>query len=66
MKCGDTILAEPDDRSLLHATNRRTPGGEPHRVVDRPADAAPTANPPRGTSGRSLIRHTSLLAATAG
>jgi hypothetical protein len=49
-------------RSLLHATDHRT-AAEGHRVVDRPADPLPAANPPH-TPGRSLIRH--AIAAKAG
>lgn len=59
------LLAFEIGRSLLRTTDRQAPGVDAHRVVDRPAELAPATNPPR-TPGRSLIRHTTLLAATAG
>ncbi|MBN9086250.1 MAG: hypothetical protein J0J01_05040 [Reyranella sp.] len=52
-------------RSLLRTTDRQASGVDTHRVVDRPADPAPAANPPR-TPGRSLIRNTAQFAAKAG
>ena len=58
------LLAFEIGRTLLHTTDRRT-AADGHRVVDRPADPLPAANPPR-TPGRSLIRHTVQLAAQAG
>jgi hypothetical protein len=59
------LLAFEIGRSLLHMTDRRDPAVDAHRVVDRPADPTPAANPPRGP-GRSLIRHTTPFAAKAG
>jgi len=42
-------------RTVLHATDRRDPAVDRHRVVDRPAEPAPAAAP--RAPGRSLIRH---------
>jgi hypothetical protein len=44
-------------RDIVYPPSERQPAPDRHRVVDRPADAAPTANPAR-TPGRSLIRPT--------
>jgi hypothetical protein len=58
------LLAFEIGRTLLHTTERRT-AADGHRVVDRPADPMPAANPPH-TPGRSLIRHATHFAAKAG
>jgi hypothetical protein len=44
-------------RDIVYPPSERPPAPDRHRVVDRPADAAPTAGPAR-TPGRSLIRPT--------
>jgi hypothetical protein len=51
---------------LLHPAEPANPAANRHQVVDRPADPAPAANPPRSPSGRGLIRHAVQLTAKAG
>ncbi|HEY4171331.1 MAG TPA: hypothetical protein VGM96_31355 [Reyranella sp.] len=56
------LLAIQFVATLLHPADRPNPTAERQRVVDRPADPAPTVDPPRTPSGRGLIRRAKWIA----
>jgi hypothetical protein len=51
---------------LLRPADQANPAANRQQVVGRPGEPAPAANPPRGPSGRGLIRRPVQWAAQAG